>query len=45
VTRNGQRLDGDGSNEKKKKKRKKDKTMKIGRNHSVMEGIEVERIH
>jgi hypothetical protein len=41
VTRNGQKLDGDGKNE----KEKMEKIMKIGRNYSVMEGIEVERIH
>jgi hypothetical protein len=35
VTRKGQILDGDGEKE------KMEKTMKIGRNHSAMEEIEV----
>jgi hypothetical protein len=39
VTRNGQRLDGDGE------KKKMGKTLKRGRNHSAMEGIDVEGIH
>jgi hypothetical protein len=47
VTQNGQRLDSDGEKEKQKEKEKmekKEKTLKRGRNHSVMEGIEVEGI-
>jgi hypothetical protein len=37
VTSNGQKFDGDGE--------KMGKTKKIGRNHSVMEEIEMEGIH
>jgi hypothetical protein len=51
VTQNGQKLDSDGEKEKQKEKEKekekmekKEKTLKRGRNHSVMEGIEVEGI-
>jgi hypothetical protein len=42
VTPSGQRFDGDGEKE---KMEVMEKTMKIGRNDSAMEGIEVERIH
>jgi hypothetical protein len=45
MTRNGQRIDGDGEKEREKEKMEEmEKTMKRGRNHSVMEGIEVEGI-